>query len=147
MSGSGWGRHSKSCCKPPLGNVAVNTAWRISHGPATSSTTGVWNVLCHIYQQQKKWWENVIFTIRVLSRLTVVLTWATSLGWTSPVTCCNIYMEYHVPVLFEFLHHIRTSILLASSLKWSSIWNVTRSISRVMWTAVFAEFCFILVNM
>ena len=49
-------------------------------------------------QKKKKWWENVIFTIRVLSRLTALLTWAASLGWTSAVTCCNIYGEYHTPV-------------------------------------------------
>ena len=97
MSGSGWGRHSKSCCKTPLGSMAVSTAWQISRGPA-ASTTGVWNVLCHIYQEQKKkWWDNVIFTIRVPSRLTALLTWAASLGWTSAVTCCNIYREYYVP--------------------------------------------------
>ena len=47
MSGSGWGRHSKSCCKTPLGNLAVSTARHISRGLGTSSTTGVWN-LCHI---------------------------------------------------------------------------------------------------
>ena len=113
MSGSDWGRRSKSCYKTPLGSMAVSTAWQISRGPATSSTTGVWNVfviLRSIYQEQKKWWENVIFTIRVLSRLTAVLTWAASLGWTSAVTCCNIYREYHVPVVFEFLHHTRTYI-------------------------------------
>ena len=43
-------------------------------------------------------WENVIFTKRVLSRLTAPFTWAASLGWTSAVTCCNIYREYYVPV-------------------------------------------------
>ena len=48
LSGSDWGRHSKSCSKTPLGNMAVSTAWQISRGPATSSTTGVWDVLCHI---------------------------------------------------------------------------------------------------
>ena len=57
MSGSDWGIHSKSCCKTPLGSMAVSTAWQISRGPATSSTIGVRNVLCHIYQEQKKWWE------------------------------------------------------------------------------------------
>ena len=30
--------------------------------------------------------------------LTAPLTWATSLGWTSAVTCCNVYREYYVPV-------------------------------------------------
>ena len=50
-----------------------------------------------IYQEQnKKWWENVIFTKRVLSRLTAPLTWAASLGWTSAVTCYNIHREYYV---------------------------------------------------
>ena len=53
-----------------------------------------------IHQEQKKWWENVIFTIRVLSRLTALLTWAASLGWTSAVTCCNTYREYHAPLVF-----------------------------------------------
>ena len=51
-------------------------------------------------EQKKKWWENVIFTVHVLSRLTELLTWAASLGWTSAVTCCNIYREYHAPVVF-----------------------------------------------
>ena len=37
-------------------------------------------------EQEKKWWENVIFTIHVLSRLTALLTWAASLGWT----CCDL---------------------------------------------------------
>ena len=53
MSGSGWGRHSKTCCKTPLGNLAVSTAWQILRGPATSSTTGVWNVLCHISRAEE----------------------------------------------------------------------------------------------
>ena len=109
-----------------------------------SSTTGVWNALCHIYQEQKKWWQNVIFTIRVRSRRTAVLTWAASLGWTSAVTCCNIYSEYHVPVVFEFLHHVRTSILFVSSLKYYFMWNVITSYSRIIWTAVFAQFCCVL---
>ena len=39
-----------------------------------------------IYREQKKCWENLIFTIRVLSRLTALLTWAASLGWT----CCDL---------------------------------------------------------
>ena len=144
MSGSDWGRHPKSCCKTPLASIAVSTAWQTSRGPATSSTTCVWNVLCHIYQEQKKWWENVIFTIRVLSRLTAVLTWAARLGWTSAVTCCNFYREYHqVPVVFEFLHHTRTSIVLGSSLKHSIAWNVTKSNYRII-LYVDGSFCSIL---
>ena len=29
-----------------------------------------------------------------------------SLGWTSAVTCCNIYREYHAPVVFTLLKYI-----------------------------------------
>ena len=64
-------------------------------------------------EQKKKWWENVIFTIHVLSRLTALLTWAASLGWTSAVTCCNTYREYHAPVVFtlsyEYVHRFCSS--------------------------------------
>ena len=50
MSGSDRGRHSKSCCKTPLGNMAVSTAWQISRGPATSiNTTGVYEMCFVIY--------------------------------------------------------------------------------------------------
>ena len=38
-----------------------------------------------------------MFTKRLVSRLTALLAWAASLGWTSAVTCCNIYREYHAP--------------------------------------------------
>ena len=96
MSGSDWGRHSKSCCKTPLGNLAEY---------CLTNRTGLQLLLpqvcemCFVmYQEQNKWWENVIFTIHVLSILTALLTWAASLGWTSAVTCCNIYREYHVSV-------------------------------------------------
>ena len=54
MSGSDWGGHSKSCCKTPLVNMAVSTAWQISRGPANSSTTGVWDVLCHILSRAEE---------------------------------------------------------------------------------------------
>ena len=142
MSGSHWGRHSKSCCNTPLASMSVSYAWQISRGPATSSTTGVWHVLCHTYEEQKKWWENVIFNIRVLSRLTEVLTWAASLGWTSAVTYCYIYREYHVPVGFEFWYpRIRTSTLLASSLEQSFRWNATKFNWRIMWMTVIGNFC------
>ena len=51
-------RSVRLCCKTPLGNVAVSTAWQMSRRRATSSTTtGVWNVFV-IRQEQKKWWEN-----------------------------------------------------------------------------------------
>ena len=48
-----------------------------------------------------------------------VYLWAESLGWTSAVTCCNIFRGYHWPVVFRKLY-ISTSILLVpSSLKLS----------------------------
>ena len=104
MSGSDRGRHSKSCCKAPLGSIAASTARQISRGPATSSNTRVWDVLCHIpgiiksrrRGDERMWYSP--FTIHVISRLT--LTWAASLGWTSAVSCSNIYREYHAPVLW-----------------------------------------------
>ena len=44
--------------------------------------------------------EEVVFTVRVLSRLTAMMTCTASLGWRSTVTCCNIYRGYSndVPV-------------------------------------------------
>ena len=54
-----------------------------------------------LYQEQRKeQWDNVIFTILALSRLTALSTWATRLGWTSAGTCCNIFREYHEPTVF-----------------------------------------------
>ena len=130
-----------------------STFYKISRGPATLFTTSVWDVLCHIlrsrYQEQKqKWWDNVIFTIHVLSRLKALLTWAASLGWTSTsaVTCCNIYREYHAPVDFtlSYVHRFCSS---HHSNCLSYIWRVTRSNSRIILMAFFAKFCFILLNM
>ena len=100
--------------------------------------------LVPVYQEQK-WWENM-FTIRVLSRLTALLTWAASLGWTRAVTCCNIYREYHAPTC-SFYKIIRTSILLVPSFKLSFIWNATSSNYRIIWMAFFYQFWFILFNM
>ena len=105
MSGNDRGRLSKSSCKKPLGNMVVSTSWQISRGHAISSTTGVWNVLWHIWRTEEVMRECDI-TIPVLSRLTVLLTWAASLGWTSAaVNCCNIYLQ-EVPRTCRFLHII-----------------------------------------
>ena len=123
MSGSGWGRHSKSCCKTSLGNLAVSTAWQISRGPATLLPQ-VCEMCFVIYQGQKKWWENGIFTIRVLSRLTTLLTWAASLGWTSAVICCNIYREYYSTYLSIF-----SPVFLL--LTWSYV-DFARSITQIV---------------
>ena len=52
--GSDGGRHSKSCCKTPLGGIVVSTDWQTSRGPATSSRqVCVWNVLCHIKSSRR----------------------------------------------------------------------------------------------
>ena len=64
--------------------------------PRTAEIWGKWErTVC---LSRAGWWENVMLTKRVLSRLTAPSTWAASLGWTSSMTCCNIYMEYYVPV-------------------------------------------------
>ena len=78
--------------------MVVSTAWQITRGPGTSSTTGVWNVLCDIHQEQKKWWENVML-IRVRSRRTAMLTWAASLAgpllWTAATfTRSTMYLQF-----------------------------------------------------
>ena len=92
------------------------------------------------YQEQnKKWWEDGIFTIRVLSRLTVLLTWAASLGWTSAVTCCNIYREYHVSVyilVFTRCHHTKVDFSRPITQIVFHMWNVTRRNSRIIWMTV-----------
>ena len=101
MSGSDWGR---------LEELLQDTAWKYGCEYCLTNIARACNFFYHrfcdmcfvIYcQEQKKWWENVIFTMHVLSRLTALLTWATSLGWTSAVTCCNIYREYHAPIVLQ----------------------------------------------
>ena len=83
--------------------------------------------------------------IHVLSRLTALLTWATSPGWTSAETCCNVYKEYHASVVFT-LSYVRQ---FCSSHHHSNclIWNVTRSEFRNIWMSFFAWLCSILFNM
>ena len=97
-----------------------------------------------IYQLQRKCWEYLMFTIRVMSRLTALLTRAASLGWTSAVTC-NMYTEPRICIFYVII--IRTSILRVPSLKLCLIENVTRSNSRIVWMTVFAQLCFILFHM
>ena len=102
MSGRGWGRHSKSCCKTPLGSIVVSTTWQISRGPATSSTTGVYNMLWHISRAEEEVMRecDIHHTRSIKTIITALITWAASLGWASAVTFCNIYREYHAPVVF-----------------------------------------------
>ena len=64
--------------------------------------------------------------------------------------CCDLLQHLQrVPrTSCSFYIIIRTSILLvSSSLKLYFIWNVTRSNSRIIWMAFFAQFCFILFTM
>ena len=148
MSGSDWGRHSKSCCKTPLGSMAVSTAWQISRGPATSSTTGVWNVLCHISRAEEVMRECDIHhtrSIKTTSGVNLSRKPGLDLCYDLlqhlhgvPRTCSFWVFTSYTYIDFAPPHHL-------SSL--SYIWNVTRSNSRIMWMAVFAQFCFILFNM
>ena len=102
MSGSDGGRHSKSCCKTPLGNMAVSTAWQISRGPATSSTTGVWNVLCHISRA-----EGVLRGCDVHHTRSIKTNSAVNLSRKPRLDlCCDLLQhvqEYHAPVVFTLL--------------------------------------------
>ena len=148
MSGSDWGRHSKSCCKTPLGSMAVSAAWQISRRPATSSTTGVWNVLClHISTAEE--------VMRVMRECDIHHTRAIKSNSAVNLSrkpgldlCCDLLQHLHgVPRTCSIYIIIRTSILLVPSLKLSCLWNVTRSNSRIIWMAFFAQFCFIMFNM
>ena len=149
MSGSAWGRHSKSCCRTPLGNMAVNTAWQVSRGPATTSTTGAWNVLCHIpgisrAQEVMREWHIIQRTRSIKTNSAVNLSRKPGLD-----LCCDLlqHLQWVPRTSCSYYIIIRTSILLVPSLKLSFIWNVTRSNSRIIWMAFFAQFCFILFNM
>ena len=147
MSGSDWGRHSKSCCKTPLGNMAVSTAWQISRMPATSSTIGVWDVLCHALSRAE---EEVMRECDIHHKRAIKTNSAVNLSRKPGLDlCCDLLQHLRgVPRTCSFYISIRTSILLVpSSLKLSFIWNVARSNSRIIWMAFFAQFCFILFNM
>ena len=66
--------------------------------------------------------------------------------------CCDLRQHLQgVPrtCSFGFLHHIRASILLVSSLNAQVVFHMkcNQSNYRIMWMAVFAQFCFILFNM
>ena len=144
MSGSDWGRHSsKSCCNAPLGYLAVSTAWQISRGPATSSTTGVWNVLCHnmsIAQEVMREECDIHHTRSIKTNSAANLSRKPGLD----LCCCDLLQHLQgVPRTCSFYKIMRTSILLVPSPKLSSVWNVTRSNSRIIWM----QFCFIMFNM
>ena len=147
MPGSDWGRRSKSCCKTPLGNMAVSTAWQISRGPVTSSTTGVWNVFRHIASRAE---EEVMRECDIHHTRSIKTNSAVNLSRKPGLdVCCDLLRHSQgVPRTCSFYIIIRTSILLVpSSLKLSFIWNATRSNSRRIRMTFFAQFCFILFNM
>ena len=140
---------SKSCCKTPLGNMAVSTAWQISRGLATSSTTGLWDVLCHILSRAE---EEMMRECDIYHTRSIKTNSAVNLSRKPGLDlCCDLLQHLQgvtVPRTCSFYIIIRTSLLLVpSSLKLSSIWNVTRSNSRIICMAYFAQFCFIMFNM
>ena len=99
--------------------------------------------MCFVTYQEQKWWENVIFTIRVLSRRTALLTWAASPGWISAVTRCNIYREYHVSVyiiVFTRCYHTNVDFARPITQIVFHAWNVTRFNSRIIWMTVLLNF-------
>ena len=149
MSGSDWGRHSKSCCETPLGSMAVSTAWRTSRRPATSSTTGVWDVLCHILSRAD---EEVMRECDIHHTRAIKTNSAVNLSRKPGLDlCCDLLQHLQgIPrtCRFYIIIRVRTSILLVlSSRKLSSKWNVTISISRIIWMACFAQFCSNMFNM
>ena len=111
-------RHSKSCCKTPIGSVWLWVLLDKYRAGLQLLLPQVCEICFVIYQEQKTRWENVISTIRVLSRLTALLTWAASLGWTSAVTCCNSYREsthlyvLHYHTYIDFARPITQIVLL-----------------------------------
>ena len=114
MSGSDWGRHSKSCCKTPFGSTAVSTAWQISRGPATSSTTGVWNVLCHM-----SWAEEVLRECDIHHACSIKTNSAVNLSRKPglDLCCCDLLQHLQgIPRTCSFYIIIRTSILFVPSL-------------------------------
>ena len=109
--------------------MAVSTAWQLSRGAATSSTTGVWNVLCHMSRAEEVLKECDIHHTRSI-KAAVNLSRKPGLD-----LCCDLLQHlqglsrtcsFHIII-------IRTSILLVPSLKLSFLWNVTRSNSRIIW--------------
>ena len=136
MSGSYWGRHSKSGCKTLLGNMAVSAAWQ--------NIARACNFFYHrcvkcalLYVKSRRSNENVIFNIHVRSRLSAVnLSRKPGLD-----LCCDLLQHLQgVPRSCSFYKIIRTSILLVPSLKLSFNWSVTRSNSRIIWMAFFINF-------
>ena len=111
MSGSDWGRHSKSCCKTPLGNMAeyclTNNA-RVCNFLYCDGFVNMWFITSIYYQVfELKWWENEVVTIHVQSRLTALLTWAASKPRLD--VCCDLRQHLQGAVVFT-LSYARTYI-------------------------------------
>ena len=104
MSGSDWGRHSKSCCKIPLGNMAEYCLTNIAQACNFlyhNRCVNMWFVIYYQAFEQKKCWENVVFTIHVLSRLTVLLTWAASKPRLD--VCCDLLQHLQGAIDFTLI--------------------------------------------
>ena len=119
ISGSAWRRHSKSYCKTPLGNMAVSTAWQILRGPATSSTTSVRDVFCHVLGVLSRA-EEVMRECDIHRTRAIKANSAVNLNREPGLDlCCDLMQHLQgVPRTCSFSIITRTSILLVpSSLK------------------------------
>ena len=134
MPGSDWGRHSKSCCKTPLGSMAVSTAWQISRGPALPQVCEMCFVMSRAEEVMR---ECDIHHTRSIKTNSVV-----NLSRKPGLDLCGDLLQHlqGVPGTCSFYKIIRTSILLVPSLKLSFNWSVTRSNSRIIWMAFFINF-------
>ena len=105
----------------------------------------VWDVLCHLLSRA----EEVMRECDIHHTRAIKTNSAVNLSRKPGLDlCCDLLQHLQgVPRTCSFYIIIRTSILLVPSLlKLSFIWNVTRSNSRIIWMAFFAQFCFILFN-
>ena len=95
--------------------MAVSTAWQISRGPATSSTTGVWNVLCHILSRAE---EEAMRECDVYHTCSIKTNCAVNLSRKPGLDlCCDLLQHSQgVPRTCSFYIIIRISILLVPSL-------------------------------
>ena len=147
MSGSDWGRHSKSCCQDTARKYCCEYCLiNIARACNFFYHRCVKCALSYIIKSRRRSDEAVWYSpfIHVLSRLSALLTWAASLGCTSASNCCKIYREYHAHVFFTF-SYVRTHRFCSSHHSNSlSYEKVTRPNSRIIWMAFFAQFCGIL---
>ena len=145
MSGSDWGRHSKRY-RSEIWLWVLLDKYRAGLQLLLPQVCEMCFVIYYQEQKKKEWWENVIITIHVLSKTNSTVNLSRKPGLDF---CCDLLQHLQgVPRTCNFYKIIRTSILLVpSSLKLYFISNLTRSNSRIILKAFFAQFVFILFNM